>query len=246
MDLTGKAFFILGGGSGIGAATTARLTKRGASVVIGGRDSEKLNHVAALTGCATVVVDGTSEDQVEHALEECLSRVGRLDGVVNCAGSIILKPLHLTSLADFRATVDTNLTTTFLLVRGAVKRMSEGGSIVVCGTGAARVGLANHEAIAAAKGGVAALALSAAATYASKGIRVNCVAPGLVRSPLSERILTSPAGEKASLAMHALPRLGEVDDVAAMIELLLSPEGAWITGQVIGVDGGLATIKRAS
>jgi NAD(P)-dependent dehydrogenase (short-subunit alcohol dehydrogenase family) len=121
--------------------------------------------------------------------------------------------------------------------------MKQGGSIVLVSSAAARVGLANHEAIAAAKAGVIGLALSAAATYAPRGIRVNCVAPGLVRTPLTSRITENEAALKGSLAMHALGRIGEASDVASAMEWLLDPAQAWVTGQVIGVDGGLASLR---
>ena len=119
----------------------------------------------------------------------------------------------------------------------------DGGSVVLVASAAARLGLANHEAVAAAKGGVISLALSAAATYAAKKLRVNCVAPGLVRTPLTARITGSPPAEQASVAMHALGRLGEPEDVAGVMAYLLSPKAAWITGQVFGVDGGLGTVR---
>ena len=105
------------------------------------------------------------------------------------------------------------------------------------------MGLANHEAVAAAKAGVIGLTRSAAATYAARGVRVNCVAPGLVRTALTDRITANPAAERASLAMHPLGRLGEPGDVARAIVFLLDPENDWITGQVLGVDGGLGSLK---
>ena len=120
---------------------------------------------------------------------------------------------------------------------------SGGGSIVLCATAAARTGLANHEAIAAAKGGVMGLALSAAATYAGRNIRVNCVAPGLVDTPLATRITSNEAALKASASLHALGRIGRAEDVASGIALLLDPENSWVTGQVIGIDGGLGTVR---
>jgi NAD(P)-dependent dehydrogenase (short-subunit alcohol dehydrogenase family) len=127
-----------------------------------------------------------------------------------------------------------------------------GGSIVLCASAAARLGLTSHEAIAAAKGGVIGLTLSAAATYARRNIRVNCVAPGLIESDLSKSETTTPvipritANEealRASLALHGLGRVGTPDQVASAIEWLLNPENDWVTGQVIGVDGGLASVR---
>ena len=105
------------------------------------------------------------------------------------------------------------------------------------------MGLANHEAIAAAKAGVIGLMLSAAATYARQRIRFNAVAPGLVRTPLTKGLVSSELAEKASVAMHPLGRLGEPEDVARAIAWLLDPAQGWITAQVIGVDGGLADVR---
>jgi NAD(P)-dependent dehydrogenase (short-subunit alcohol dehydrogenase family) len=121
--------------------------------------------------------------------------------------------------------------------------MSGGGSVVLVSTAAARTGIANHEAIAAAKGGVQGLMLSAAATYAARGLRFNCVAPGLTRTPLTAKLTANDASEKASLAMHALGRLGEPEDIARAICWLLDPANDWVTGQVLGVDGGLANLR---
>ncbi len=101
----------------------------------------------------------------------------------------------------------------------------------------------NHEAIGAAKAGIIGLALSAAATYGPQNIRVNIIAPGLVRTPLTATLLRNDSMLKTSSAMHALGRIGEPDDVAAAIEWLLDPHQSWVTGQVLGIDGGLATVR---
>ena len=108
---------------------------------------------------------------------------------------------------------------------------------------AARLGLANHEAIAAAKAGIIGLTLSAAATYAARGLRVNAVAPGLVRTPMTTRITSSEPALKSSMAMHALGRIGEPEEVASAIAWLLDAEQSWVSGLVLGVDGGLATLR---
>ena len=121
----------------------------------------------------------------------------------------------------------------------------EGGSIVFVSTAAASIGLPNHEAIAAAKGGIEALVRSAAATYGKSGIRVNAVAPGLVETPLTQRITASESARAGSEAMHALRRIGQPEDVAGAILWLLSNEAAWVTGQTFGVDGGLGAVRSA-
>ena len=121
-----------------------------------------------------------------------------------------------------------------------------GGSIVLFSTAAARTGLPNHEAIAAAKAGVIGLMQSAAASYASRGIRINAVAPGLVKTGLTEKIWSNEKSAAFSQGMHALGRLGEPEDVASLVQWLLDPENNWVTGQVLGVDGGLGTLRAAA
>lgn len=118
--------------------------------------------------------------------EPAAAALGPINGIVNCAGSILLKAAHLTTEAEWNQTIETNLTTAYATVRGGAKALwPAGGSIVLCATAAARTGLANHEAIAAAKGGVIELTLSAASTYATHNIGVHCVAPALVDTPLA-------------------------------------------------------------
>jgi NAD(P)-dependent dehydrogenase (short-subunit alcohol dehydrogenase family) len=159
-------------------------------------------------------------------------------------GSILLKPAHTTTDEEWRETLALNLDSAFYAVRAAVQPMRRnGGAILLHATAAARVGLVNHEAIAAAKAGVMGLARAAAATYARFSIRVNCIAPGLVQTPLAARITGNEASRKASEAMHPLGRLGEAADVAAAGAWLLDPASSWVTGQVIGVDGGLADLR---
>ena len=170
--------------------------------------------------------------------------LGGLDGIVNCAGSLLLKPAHLTTTAEWQATLAANLSSAFGSVRAAGRLLrASGGSVVLVSSAAARVGLANHEAIAAAKAGIIGLLLSAAATYAKSKIRFNAVAPGLVRTPLTQGLVASELAEKASIGMHPLGRLGTPEDVARAIVFLLDPAQSWITGQVLGVDGGLADLR---
>jgi NAD(P)-dependent dehydrogenase (short-subunit alcohol dehydrogenase family) len=236
---------VLGAAGGIGSALARRLAAGGARLVLAGRSAPALESLGAELGADTLVVDATRFDEVDRAVALAVERHGRLDGAANCVGSLLLKPAHLTRAEEFAEVVAQNLASAFGLVRAAARAMMEtgGGSVVLVSSAAARAGLANHEAIAAAKAGVIGLAMSAAATYAAKNVRVNAVAPGLVRTGLTRRITASANSEQASVAMHALGRLGEPDDVASLMAWLLAPEHAWVTGQVYGVDGGLATVR---
>jgi NAD(P)-dependent dehydrogenase (short-subunit alcohol dehydrogenase family) len=211
----------------------------GAELLMTSRSAERVAGLAAELGARTAILDATAAADLERAVAD----FGPVDGIVNCAGSILLKPAHLTTEAEWRETIETNLTTAYATVRAGVKAMPGGGSIVLCATAAARTGLANHEAIAAAKGGVMGLTLSAAATYAPRNIRVNCVAPGLVDTPLAAKITSNETALKTSAAMHALGRIGKPEDVASGIVWLLDPRNQWVTGQVLGIDGGLGTLR---
>ncbi len=233
---------IVGGAGGIGSALARRLRARGDEVLLVGRSAERLQALASELSCAFAVADATQPE----ALQQVLRGAGPLQGVVNCVGSVLLKPAHLTSDSEWASTIQANLTTAFHVVRAGVRLMMEtGGSIVLCSGAVARVGLANHEAIAAAKAGVIGLTLSAAASYAGRNIRVNCVAPGLVETPLTAKITSHELAMKASLGMHALGRVGKPEHVASAIAWLLDPENDWVTGQVFGVDGGLGTLRPA-
>jgi NAD(P)-dependent dehydrogenase (short-subunit alcohol dehydrogenase family) len=231
---------IIGATGGIGSELSRRLAVGGWKPALAARSEEKLRSLAAELDAEWINIDATSFEQIDRAFEA----FPNITAVVNLVGSIMLKPAHATSEKDLQDTLDLNLKTAFGVVRAAGRSFRQrGGSVVLTSTCAASMGLANHEAIAAAKAGVEGLVRAAAATYAPSRIRVNAVAPGLVRTPLSARITGSEPALKTSLAMHPLGRIGEPADVARAIEFLLDPAANWITGQVIGVDGGLARVR---
>jgi NAD(P)-dependent dehydrogenase (short-subunit alcohol dehydrogenase family) len=236
-------YLLLGASGGIGSSLARILQERGARLVLAARGEERLSRVAAETGGDAVPLDATLPGEVERCAKAAFENHGRLDGIANCVGSVLLKPAHLTSDEDWDGTLQLNLGTAFATVRTAAKLIRGPGSVVLFSSAAAGIGLSNHEAIAAAKGGVVGLMRSAAATYAGRGLRFNAVAPGLVETPATARITRSEAGRKASLAMHPLGRLGRPEDVASVAAWLLGPDSDWVTGQVFGVDGGLATVK---
>ncbi len=248
--MSGKNIVIFGASGGIGSATARILNENGHGLFLVGRTQEKLSQLASsLTGTVhTFVADATNSDEVAAAFQKAGESLDSLHGVVNCVGSVMLKPAHLTSDEDWRRTMALNLDSSFYILREAVKLMKKGksgGAIVFCSSAASQIGLSNHEAIAAAKGGIISLVKSAATTYAGSAIRVNAVAPGLVETPMTERITGNPAAKKVSLSMHPLGRLGEPDDIAEAIVYLLSDAAGWISGQVLTVDGGLSTLKTS-
>lgn len=237
---------ILGATGGIGSETARQLHRSGQSVFLAARDESRLCSLGSELDSHWQSVDARSFEGVCEVAAKAVETLGRLDGIVCCVGSVLLKPAHLTSLDEWHDTLATNLTTAFATVRAAQAALrSSGGSVVLVSSAAARIGLANHEAIAAAKAGVIGLTLSAAATYASRHIRFNAIAPGLVQTELTARIWQEPKTADFSRSMHAAGRLGEPKDVASLIVWLLQPENDWITGQTFGVDGGLATVRTS-
>jgi NAD(P)-dependent dehydrogenase (short-subunit alcohol dehydrogenase family) len=224
-------FLVIAASSGIGQATVLLLKESGHTVFTTARNENKIKPDALL--------DATNFD----AVDAVFNQAGEIDGVVNCSGSLLLKSAHLTTKEQYQSTIDASLTTAFATVRAAGKNMRKGGSVVLLSSAAAMEGLANHEAIAAAKAGILGLTISAAATYAGQNLRVNAIAPGLTETPLTDQLTSNEASRKVSEAMHALGRLGKPEDVARAIVFLLDPANNWITGQVLAVDGGLSRVR---
>lgn len=245
-SLDGHRYLILGGAGGIGSALARRLADRSAELTLAGRSPGPLEELADELGAEAVELNARDFDAVDDVVSR-LTEDGPLHGAANCVGSIVLKPAHMISRDDFDEVLGQNLVSAFALVRAMGRhatRQDDGASVALVSTTAARVGLPNHDAIAAAKAGVEGLARSAAATYAGGGLRVNVVAPGLVDTPLASRITGNDKALKASEKMHPLGRIGQPDEIARVLEWLMAPEGSWVTGQVIGVDGGVSTVRQ--
>lgn len=227
-------YLVISASSSIGQEVVKILNEKSHKVFTTARNNEKINP------------DFTVDAADFTALEEVFKNVGEIDGVVNCSGSLLLKGAHLTSQNEFEAVIKSSLTSAFATVRGASKYMKNGGSVVLISSAAALEGLANHEAIAAAKAGIIGLAMSAAATYASQNLRFNVVAPGLTETNLTKQITANEKAVEVSKNMHALGRIGKADEVARAICFFLDKENSWITGQVLAVDGGLSRVRPKS
>lgn len=243
LDFSNTNVIIFGAHGGIGTELTTLLTNNNANVFATGRDQAKLD---ALPTQHSHTCDATDPDQVDTAYKAATETLGDIHAAVALPGSILLKPAHSTKLDEFRQTLETNLITAFNILSAVAKRMqrqTDGGSIVLMSSGVARHGYAAHEAISAAKGGIEAMARSASASYGSKRVRVNCVAPGITRTPLAANIFNSEPMLKASLDLHADKQPGEPNQVASAIAWLIHPTQSHVVGQTIAVDGGLSTVR---
>lgn len=233
---------ITGATGGIGSLIAKGLAAASYRLMLCSKDSAKLEQLGIELQAEVFPGDLTDSGTVSRLFQTTLETYGQIDHVIHAVGSMVLKPAHLTRDEEWKKTLDTNLSSAFYLIREVYPAMKErGGSVVLFSSAAARVGLPNHEAIAAAKAGLIGLMLSAASTYADRNIRINCVAPGLVDTPLAARITSHPASLEASQKLHPLHRIGKPEEVADFALWLV--EQTWITGQVFGIDGGLSTLR---
>lgn len=232
---------IYGGTGGIGGALARRLAAAGTSLHLVGRDADRLAAMASETGATWTAGDVRDPALFERATEEAGTTI---DGLAYFVGTINLKPLGRIgadeALDDFRV----NALGAMLAVKAALPALkrSPAASVLLVSSIAARQGFAAHASVGMAKAAVEGLTLSLAAELAPR-IRVNCIAPSLVRTPLASPLTQSESMAAAIAQLHPLPRLGEAEDVASLAAFLLSGEAAWMTGQVVGVDGGRSTLR---
>jgi NAD(P)-dependent dehydrogenase (short-subunit alcohol dehydrogenase family) len=236
---------ITGGTGGIGSDVARRVVAGGGRVALVARDEVRLTALRDELGDAAFAstCDVLDFDAFGVVVKRIETEVGEIDGVVNAVGSILLRPLHATSLADWRATYEINATSAFIVLRHLMPLMMrrKRGSVVLFSTVATSMGLTNHESIAAAKSAVEGLTRTAAISYARYGIRVNAVAPALTRTEMAKSLWQNEKMLDASIAMHPLGRIGEPADVAAAVMYFLGDASSFTTGQILGVDGGLGT-----
>jgi NAD(P)-dependent dehydrogenase (short-subunit alcohol dehydrogenase family) len=235
---------VFGGAGGIGQAVARKVSARGYGVHLVGRNAERLQAAASELHAGYSVADVTDEASLAKAVEVAASG-GALAGLCYAVGTINLKPVARLSDEDVMRDFRVNAAGAFHAVKAALpalKAYDGTASVLLFSTVAVAQGFTAHASVAMAKGAVEGLTLSLAAELAPK-IRVNCIAPSLTKTPLAASLLANETMASAIASMHAMQRLGEADDIAPLASLLLSDEAGWITGQVIGVDGGRATLR---
>lgn len=241
---TPRVALITGARGGIGREVVTQLRSAGHRVAAVGRDADTLADVAA---DAHIAADVTSAEGAAAAIAACTEQLGAPPSLLaHCIGSTMIAPIHRTTATQYRDVMQINLDSAFHMLGAwitAMRAAGTGGAAVLVSSVVARIGVANHEAIAAAKGGIEALARSAAATYASIGLRINAVAPGMTDTPMTAGVLRMEAMREGAARQYPLGGLQTATEVAEVMCWLLSDRAARITGQVIAVDGGFTTIR---
>ena len=228
-----KNILLIGGSYGIGLALAKKLYKD-ANVHIASRTSENIPD--AITHHTFDVL----EDEIAT-----LKLPDTIDGFVFCPGSINLRPFPALKLKDFKEDMQLNFFSLVRIVQALIPKLKKAdqASLVFFSTVAVKVGMPYHTTVAAAKGAVEGFAKALAAEYAPS-LRVNVIAPSLTNTPLASRLLSSEEKIEKMGARHPLKRVGTTDDIAAIAQFLLSDASSWMTGQVIGVDGGMSTLQN--
>ena len=235
---------VTGARGGIGRELVARLRASGHPVAAVGRDA---NSLAAVAADAHIEADTTTPEGAAAAIAACQAHFGQAPALLaHCVGSTLIAPLHRTTAAQYREVLRVNLDSAVFMLQAwveALRTAAQPGAAVLVSSVVSRIGVANHEAIAAAKGGIEALARSAAATYAPLGLRINVVAPGMTDTPLTAGMLRLDAMREGAGKQYPLGGVQGAGQVADTLAWLLSDGAARLTGQVIAVDGGFTSVR---
>ena len=240
------SFLIEGGSSDIGLGLCQRLVEDNHKITVVARDQSRLKDFND-DSIVKIFGDAISDEVIKEAVILATEAgQGKLDGVAHLVGSLALRPPHAMTIESFEEVIKTNLTSAFITLSIACKQMlrNGGGRVIFTSSVAGSLGLVNHEAISAAKGGVESMVRSAAATYARRGIRVNAVAPGLTDTRLSIPITKSENSRQAAVDRIPINRINEAEEIVRTINWLLTDAPDNITGQVLHLDGGMSKVRN--
>jgi NAD(P)-dependent dehydrogenase (short-subunit alcohol dehydrogenase family) len=244
MRMQGKVALITGAGSGIGRATALRFAVEGARVVCVDANLEAAQETARAidtrdSASIALAGDVTSEPDCAGMVAQALSRFGALTTLVNCAGVRPQRPGPSPSTSEWQQVIEVNLTGSYLPARAAIPALAESGAgaIVNLGSIYGLVGGSTGPAYAASKGAIVNLTRQMALEWAPE-VRVNCVCPGVIETPMTAALRADPAWAQAALKRYPLARFGQPEEIASAILFLASDEAAFVTGVALPVDGG--------
>ena len=235
-----KKYLIFGATGSIGSSLANQLYNEKRDCHLIGRNEEELEKLANKLSYSFSVCDVLKIDFAKQLLEELVDV--EILGIAYCVGSIDIKPFKLTKSSDFVSSYVLNLVAVTEIIRSFESNLKKNdASVVLFSTVAAKKGFVNHSIISSSKSGVEGLTVALAAEFAPN-IRVNCIAPSLTKSKMAKDIIKNSKIEESIAKLHPLKRIGEGIDAANLALFLLSKNSSWITGQIIGVDGGRAAI----
>ncbi len=232
--MLGKSIFIVGASSGIGYALAQLLQEQGATLYTAGR-----------TTPAGITSTHFMWDVTQPVGDSLAGLPDVLHGLVYCPGTINLKPFHRLDASAYQTDFQINVMGAIASLQAAYPALkkAKGAGVVLFSTVASKLGMGMHSSVAVSKSAVEGLAKSLAAEFAPYSIRVNAVAPSLTDTPMASFLLSDNTKREASAKRHPLNRVGTPQDMASMAAYLLSDQASWITGQIIGVDGGMGSLK---
>lgn len=229
-----KNILIVGASSGIGAALAHKLYDKGANI-----------YTASRTYGDVLSMQYFDFDAQNPDYQQFNQLPDVLHGFVYAPGTINLKPFNRISQEDFQKDFQINVLAAIGILQTIMPKLkkAEGASVVLFSTVAVQVGMGFHSSVAVSKGAIEGLTRSLAAEYAPQKIRVNAIAPSLTDTPLAKQFLSTDEKKEASNRRHPIGRYGTADDIANAAAFLLSDESSWVTGQILGIDGGMSTVK---
>ena len=235
-----KKILIFGGTGAIGFSIAKKISEENNTPVIISRNKEDLINKADIIGCEYEICDVLDKDQIDQVSKKHGDTVF---GIAYCIGSINLKPLKITKDEDFTESYKINTLGAINCIKSNIESLAKNnGSILFFSTIAVQQGFTNHSIVSSSKGAIEGLTLSLAAEFAPK-IRVNCIAPSLTDSKMSQKMLSNENIRKAIENMHPIPKIGQGDDFGDLSYFLLSQKNSWITGQIFHIDGGRSTLR---